>query len=70
MPPSGNPTFTQGYTYTQTAPGFACFRVGDASGIGLNQIFMSYTLTPNAVGANPALMSDRSWPPDRDTFFR
>ena len=46
--PTGNPTFTYGYTYTQAAPGLPGFRVGAASAADLKQDFMPYTLTRNA----------------------
>ena len=62
--PTGNPTFTYGYTYTQANPGD--LRVGAGGGAG-QEDFMPFTVTR---GGNPALTANRTYEGTRDALHK
>jgi RHS repeat-associated protein len=65
--PTGSPTFTYGYTYTQASPG--ALRVGANGGAG-QEDFMPFTVTRNASGGNPALTANRTYEGTRDALHK
>jgi YD repeat-containing protein len=65
--PTGSPTFTYGYTYTQANPGD--LRVGANGGAG-QEDFMPFTVTRNAAGGNPALTANRTYEGTRDALHK
>jgi RHS repeat-associated protein len=68
--PQGTPTFNYGYTfyYSYSAYQNRPIRVGATTGQSLQQDFMPYVVTRNAVGGNPALTAIRIYEGTRDAL--
>jgi RHS repeat-associated protein len=64
--PTGNPTFTYGYTYTQAQAG--ALRVGATTGQDLKQDLMPYTVTKNAWSGSPAFTANRTYEGTREAL--